>query len=168
MYVTHDQAEVMSLSDRIAVFMHGRLQQVGTPTEIYETPATPEVAGFIGRCNLLEGRVDSTEGETVQVELGKTGQRLRVAGVCSAGSSATVGLRSERITLTDRADAPHDGAVNVLRARIEQCSYTGARFEYELSVGGLRVHAESPVRHTDGEINLIIRPDDCLLFPAQV
>ncbi|CAL9385483.1 Trehalose import ATP-binding protein SugC [Streptomyces sp. enrichment culture] len=167
-YVTHDQVEAMSLSDRIAVFMHGRLQQVGTPTEIYETPATPEVAGFIGRCNLLEGRVDSTEGETVQVELGETGQRLRVAGVCSAGSSATVGLRSERITLTDRADAPHDGAVNVLRARIEQCSYTGARFEYELSVGGLRVHAESPVRHTDGEINLIIRPDDCLLFPAQV
>ncbi|MFE1142776.1 TOBE domain-containing protein [Streptomyces rochei] len=79
-----------------------------------------------------------------------------------------MGLRSERITLTDRADAPHDGAVNVLRARIEQCSYTGARFEYELSVGDLRVHAESPVRHTDGEINLIIRPDDCLLFPAQV
>ncbi|MER7775874.1 ABC transporter ATP-binding protein [Streptomyces sp. NPDC096191] len=167
-YVTHDQVEAMSLSDRIAVFMHGRLQQVGTPTEIYETPATPEVAGFIGRCNLLEGRVGSTEGGTVQVELGQTGQHLRVAGACSAGSSATVGLRSERITLTDRADAPHDGAVNVLRARIEQCSYTGARFEYELSIGDVRVHAESPVRHTDGEINLIIRPDDCLLFPAQV
>ncbi|MFH8706428.1 ABC transporter ATP-binding protein [Streptomyces rubrogriseus] len=167
-YVTHDQVEAMSLSDRIAVFMHGRLQQVGTPTEIYETPATPEVAGFIGRCNLLEGRVGSTEGGTVQVELGETGQHLRVAGACSAGSSATVGLRSERITLTDRADAPHDGAVNVLRARIEQCSYTGARFEYELSIGDLRVHAESPVRHTDGEIDLIIRPDDCLLFPAQV
>ncbi|NEC36397.1 ABC transporter ATP-binding protein [Streptomyces rubrogriseus] len=167
-YVTHDQVEAMSLSDRIAVFMHGRLQQVGTPTEIYETPATPEVAGFIGRCNLLEGRVGSTEGGTVQVELGETGQHLRVAGACSAGSSATVGLRLERITLTDRADAPHDGAVNVLRARIEQCSYTGARFEYELSIGDLRVHAESPVRHTDGEIDLIIRPDDCLLFPAQV
>ncbi|MET9281595.1 ABC transporter ATP-binding protein [Streptomyces anthocyanicus] len=167
-YVTHDQVEAMSLSDRIAVFMHGRLQQVGTPTEIYETPATPEVAGFIGRCNLLEGRVGATEGGAVQVELGETGQHLRVAGACSAGSSATVGLRSERITLTDRADAPHDGAVNVLRARIEQCSYTGARFEYELSIGDVRVHAESPVRHTDGEINLIIRPDDCLLFPAQV
>ncbi|CAA16460.1 ABC transporter ATP-binding protein [Streptomyces violaceoruber] len=167
-YVTHDQVEAMSLSDRIAVFMHGHLQQVGTPTEIYETPATPEVAGFIGRCNLLEGRVGATEGGAVQVELGETGQRLRVAGACSAGSSATVGLRSERITLTDRADAPHDGAVNVLRARIEQCSYTGARFEYELSIGDVRVHAESPVRHTDGEINLIIRPDDCLLFPAQV
>ncbi|MFF0589241.1 TOBE domain-containing protein [Streptomyces sp. NPDC003781] len=90
-----------------------------------------------------------------------------MAEVC-AGSSATVGLRSERITLTDRADAPHDGAVNVLRARIEQCSYTGARFEHELSVGDLRVHAESPVQHTDGEIDLIIRPDDCLPFPAQV
>ncbi|MEU0303116.1 ABC transporter ATP-binding protein [Streptomyces sp. NPDC006175] len=167
-YVTHDQVEAMSLSDRIAVFMHGRLQQVGTPTEIYETPATPEVAGFIGRCNLLEGRVGSSEGGTVQVELGGSGQCLRVAGTGSEGASATVGLRSERITLTERADAPHDGAVNVLRARIEQCSYTGARFEYELSVGGLRVHAESPVRHADGEITLLIRPEDCLLYPAAV
>ncbi|MFE6630661.1 TOBE domain-containing protein [Streptomyces rochei] len=147
--------------------VHARSPPAGghTPTEIYETPATPEVAGFIGRCNLLEGRVDSTEGGPVQTELGETGQPLRVARVCSAGSSATVGLRSERITLTDRADAPHDGAVNVLRARIEQCSYTGARFEYELSVGGLRVHAERPARHTEGETNLIIRPNDCLLAP---
>ncbi|MEW1999066.1 ABC transporter ATP-binding protein [Streptomyces coelicoflavus] len=167
-YVTHDQVEAMSLSDRIAVFMHGRLQQVGTPTEIYETPATPEVAGFIGRCNLLEGRVDSAEEGTVQVELGTTGQRLKVTGTGSAGTSATVGLRSERTTLTDRVDAPHDGGVNVLRARIEQCSYTGARFEYELSLGDLRVHAESPVQHTGREINLLIRPDDCLLYPETV
>ncbi len=90
-FVTHDQAEVMSLSDRIAVFMHGHLQHVGTPTETYEPPATPEVAGFISRCNLLEGRVDSTEGGPVQTELGETGQPWRVARVCSAGSSATVG-----------------------------------------------------------------------------
>ncbi|MFG3246250.1 TOBE domain-containing protein [Streptomyces sp. NPDC048187] len=148
--------------------MHGRLQQVGTPTEIYETPATPEVAGFIGRCNLLEGRVDSAEEGSVQVELGTTGQRLKVTGTGCAGTSATVGLRSERITLTDRVDAPHDGGVNVLRARIEQCSYTGARFEYELSLGDLRVHAESPVQHTSREINLLIRPDDCLLYPETV
>ncbi|UNZ18220.1 ABC transporter ATP-binding protein [Streptomyces sp. 891-h] len=165
-YVTHDQVEAMSLSDRIAVFMHGRLQQVGTPTEIYETPATPEVAGFIGRCNLLDGRVGAADGKVVSVELGSTGQHLKVAGTAPAGTSATVGLRSERITLAARADAPHDGAVNVLRAKVEQCSYTGARFEYELTVGDLRIHAESPVRHTDGDLSLLIRPEDCLLYPA--
>ncbi|MEV6589064.1 ABC transporter ATP-binding protein [Streptomyces acidicola] len=168
-YVTHDQIEAMSLSDRIAVFMHGRLQQVGTPTEIYETPATPEVAGFIGRCNLLEGRVDEApaDGRTVRVELGTTGQHLKVerSQDVREGQSATVGLRSERITLAGRADGAGDG-VNVLQAKIKQCSYTGARFEYELTLGDLSVHAESPVRHEGEEINLLIRPEDCLLYPA--
>ncbi|MGW3563863.1 ABC transporter ATP-binding protein [Streptomyces sp. NPDC000941] len=168
-YVTHDQIEAMSLSDRIAVFMHGRLQQVGTPTEIYETPATPEVAGFIGRCNLLEGRIDGApaEGKTVRVELGTTGRHLEVVrtqGV-KEGQSATVGLRSERITLAERADVAGDG-VNVLRAEIRQCSYTGARFEYQLAVGDLDIHAESSIRHEGHEINLLIRPEDCLLYPV--
>ncbi|MEU7467479.1 TOBE domain-containing protein [Streptomyces sp. NPDC044984] len=80
----------------------------------------------------------------------------------------TVGLRSERITLTDRAKPSHDGTVNILRARIDQCSYTGARFEYELSLGDLRIHTESPIQHTGREINLLIRPDDCLLYPETV
>ncbi|MFF7656657.1 ABC transporter ATP-binding protein [Streptomyces sp. NPDC007983] len=168
-YVTHDQIEAMSLSDRIAVFMHGRLQQVGTPTEIYETPATPEVAGFIGRCNLLDGRIDEApaEGRTIRVELGSTGQHLKVLRPdgARAGLDATIGLRSERITLTERADGADDG-VNVLRATIKQCFYTGARFEYQLSVGDLDLHAESPVRHTGQEINLLIHPEDCLLYPA--
>ncbi|MCL8012145.1 ABC transporter ATP-binding protein [Streptomyces sp. AS02] len=168
-YVTHDQIEAMSLSDRIAVFIHGRLQQVGTPREIYETPATPEVAGFIGRCNLLQGRVDEApaEGRTVRIRLGGTGQHLKVvrARDISEGQSATVGPRSERIALADRADVAGYG-VNVLRATIKQCSYTGARFDYQLTVGDLEVHAESPVRHQGEEINLMIRPEDCLLYPA--
>ncbi|MFB6672109.1 ABC transporter ATP-binding protein [Streptomyces sp. NPDC056390] len=168
-YVTHDQIEAMSLSDRIAVFMHGELQQIGTPTEVYETPATPQVAGFIGRCNLLDGRIDETpsDGRTVRVELGTTGRHLNVVRTkdVKAGQSATVGLRSERITLAARADAATDG-LNVLPAKIKQCSYTGARFEYELSVGGMDIHAEGPVRHQGDDINLLIRPEDCLLYPA--
>ncbi|NUP24292.1 MAG: TOBE domain-containing protein, partial [Streptomyces sp.] len=126
-------------------------------------------AGFIGRCNLLEGRVDEApaEGRTVRVRLGTTGQHLRVVrtGDVGEGRSATVGLRSERIALADRADVAGDG-VNVLRAKIKQCSYTGARFEYALCVDGLDLTAESPIRHEGEEINLLIRPEDCLLYPA--
>ncbi|MFE9727896.1 ABC transporter ATP-binding protein [Streptomyces sp. NPDC005794] len=172
-YVTHDQVEAMSLSDRIAVFMHGRLQQVGTPSEIYETPATPEVAGFIGRCNLLEGVIDDDTAAghgTVRVQLGSTGQNLAVTThnkAAAPGTAVTVGLRSERITLTSHADVrPEDTTVNVLKATIEQCSYTGARFEYQLAIGDLRIHAESAERHTGHEINLLIRPQDCLLYPG--
>ncbi|MGY0490010.1 aconitase family protein [Streptomyces sp. WG-D5] len=104
---------------------------------------------------------------TVSVELGTTGRQLKVVrtkGVRS-GRQVTVGLRSERITLAAHVDAPTDG-VNVLSARIEQCSYTGARFEYELSVDGLRLRAESPVRHEGDTLNLLIRPEDCLLYPS--
>ncbi|WP_320775964.1 ABC transporter ATP-binding protein [Streptomyces sp. CRN 30] len=169
-YVTHDQIEAMSLSDRIAVFMNGRLQQVGTPTEIYETPATPDVAGFIGRCNLLGGHVAETPGDggNVRVRLGTSEQYLdvRYADVVEKGQPATVGLRSERIALADRADPTADDGVNVLRARITERSYTGARFEYQIQLGELTVQAESPVRYTDQEINLVVRPEDCLLYPT--
>ncbi|MDT0318642.1 ABC transporter ATP-binding protein [Streptomyces millisiae] len=168
-YVTHDQVEAMSLSDRVAVFMDGRMRQVGTPAEIYESPATPEVAGFIGRCNLLAGRVDPDPGDgtTVRVELTGSGQHLRVphtAGAgAAAGRTATVGLRSERITLAEHIDDAPSG-VNVLRAYITQRSYTGARFEYELTLGDLTLQAESAISYDAREINLLIRPEDCHLY----
>ncbi|MEB3962662.1 TOBE domain-containing protein [Streptomyces kunmingensis] len=71
-----------------------------------------------------------------------------------------------RITVTGRADRPSDDAINVLRAEVKQCSYTGARYEYELAVDDLLVTAESPVRHEDAEVNLLIRAEDCLVYPA--
>ncbi|MFI1727825.1 hypothetical protein ACH40E_00985 [Streptomyces acidicola] len=73
----------------------------------------------------------------------------------------------QRSARAQRADAAGDG-VNVLRAKIKQCSYTGARFEYQLAVGDLGIHAESTVRLEGEEINLLIRPEDCLLYPAAV
>jgi hypothetical protein len=121
---------------------------------------SPSRAGFIGPCNLLDGRVDEApaEGSTARVELGSTGHYLKAvrADGVREGPGATVGLRSERIPLTDRADVAHDD-VNVLRAKIKQCSCTGARFEYHLTIGGLDIRAESPVRHTGQEINLLTR-----------
>ncbi len=56
-FVTHDQEEALTMSDRIAVFSEGRIEQVGTPAEVYETPASPFVAGFVGTSNLISGEV---------------------------------------------------------------------------------------------------------------
>lgn len=134
--------------------MHGRLRQARTPAEIYELPAPPEVAGFTGRCDLLEGRVGSAGAGPVQVELGGTGRCSRVAGAGSAGVSATVGLRSARRCC--RCAAGEDRAVRVDRTRSE----------YEPGGGAPRVPSESPVRRTGGEIDLLIRPEDCLLYPV--
>jgi ABC-type sugar transport system ATPase subunit len=75
LYVTHDQAEAMTLSDRIAVVQRGRFEQVGTPGEVYETPATPFVAEFLGRTVSLEGKV-AKNGTSNWVDLVSNGARI--------------------------------------------------------------------------------------------
>ncbi len=133
-YVTHDQAEAMSLSDRIAVMNEGRLEQIGSPTEIYRRPATSFVADFIGRANFIKSRVLET-----------------------GGGGATYQLFDGRITLTDSPSnpEPNSEAVLVIRpeavrlntqgsgfaGKVEQGVYLGATMEYEIEVQGQRVSA---------------------------
>ena len=75
-YVTHDQTEALALSDRIAVLSHGRIEQIGTPAEIYERPASAFVAEFIGSSNMLRGRIVE-RGEAGTIVATETGLRLR-------------------------------------------------------------------------------------------
>ena len=90
-YVTHDQEEALTMSDRLAVFNHGRIEQVGTPAEVYERPATGFVAGFVGVSNVLEGAggardhgrgpgVHDPAGEDRSARAGRAGRRRRVLG----------------------------------------------------------------------------------------
>ena len=104
-FVTHDQGEALSMSDRIAVFNHGRIEQVGTPREIYEQPATAFVAGFVGTSNLLDG-------ERPQRLLGRGGaftvrpERIRlVAADAAASPTATIARRRHR-RATSSTSAP--------------------------------------------------------------
>ena len=77
-YVTHDQDEALALSDRIAVMCGGDMLQVADPHEIYESPATPEVAAFVGRCNFLRGKVEHRDGDSHQVRLDDSGDVVEV------------------------------------------------------------------------------------------
>lgn len=98
-FVTHDQEEALTMSDRIAVMTQGRVDQIGTPTEIYHRPATAFVAGFIGTANLLPVTVRSQDGDSVTVD-SHTGSQFKVpAGgrQHSAGTEATVMVRPERL-----------------------------------------------------------------------
>jgi putative spermidine/putrescine transport system ATP-binding protein len=99
-FVTHDQGEALTMSDRIAVFNHGRIEQVGTPVEIYDHPRTRFVAEFIGETNLVEGTVDSVEGGRANVLL-PDGSRLLVetSGTLRPRQPVTVSIRPERIHL---------------------------------------------------------------------
>ncbi|MGH3412072.1 MAG: ABC transporter ATP-binding protein [Marmoricola sp.] len=156
-YVTHDQTEALSLSDRIAVMREGKMLQVGTPEEIYEQPASAGVADFVGRCNTLAGTVVDADADTVEVELDAGGHRLRLATRTAVGPRARVlvGVRSERFRLVGSPPAePHGG---VLPAEIVVRAYTGARYEYEVEVEGNRLFVESD-EMIDGDRVYVVVP----------
>jgi putative spermidine/putrescine transport system ATP-binding protein len=121
--VTHDQDEAMAMADRLVVMKDGRVQQTGTQEDLYERPATPFVAGFIGRSNLLP----CTMGDlgTVQAE----GTIIHLAGQYAGSGKGTLALRPERLTL-----GPADGPGNV-PAVVELASYLGAVHEHLVRIG---------------------------------
>ncbi|MBI5504230.1 MAG: ABC transporter ATP-binding protein [Deltaproteobacteria bacterium] len=108
-FVTHDQEEALTMSDRTAVMSEGRVEQVGTPEEIYHSPATVFVAGFIGTANLIPVRVVRSASARAEVELagGQQAQVPATAGTFSSGDRAVVMVRPERVKLS--AQRPENG-----------------------------------------------------------
>lgn len=116
-FVTHDQGEALTMSDRIAVMSQGVVEQIGTPAEIYRSPATLFVAGFIGSANLLPGTVTSTDGANlvVRLEIGSTVRVVRSGSENFAvGSKVSVMLRPERIHPANSIPADGEGLDGVL------------------------------------------------------
>jgi ABC-type Fe3+/spermidine/putrescine transport system ATPase subunit len=104
LYVTHDQEEALAISDRIAVMRAGRVEQIAGPREIYDRPATPFVASFVGTTNLLNGTIHSRDGDTADIEV--AGATLRLNGVPgNAGESVTLSLRPEALRLLAAGEA---------------------------------------------------------------
>jgi spermidine/putrescine ABC transporter ATP-binding subunit len=131
-YVTHDQEEALTMSDRVAVMRAGRVEQVGAPREIYETPATVFVAGFIGNTNLLAGH--SRGGAAVECG----GVTIATAAAApAAGATVTVAVRPERIRLD--GSGPLD---NEVTATVAHVVYQGETVRYVLAAeGGLQLQA---------------------------
>jgi spermidine/putrescine transport system ATP-binding protein len=148
-YVTHDQGEALAMSDRVAVMDGGHLLQVGPPMEIYERPRTRFVANFIGDANLIDGIVDSLNGDTVAVRAGSVTVHARRQGWERPGHPVTVCVRPERVRIDSRGPgagpgvpgAPRGGA---LPGRVEDRAFTGSLVKYRLAVAGLRLHAAVP------------------------
>ncbi|WP_422367391.1 ABC transporter ATP-binding protein [Pelagibius sp.] len=132
-YVTHDQSEALTMSDRIAVFKDGVILQIGSPHEIYEQPNCSFVANFIGETNNFSGSVRSTNGNHCDVEL-HCGGLVRGVNVCGAGVGDEVNLavRPERIQI-DRTD---DCSLGSVRAVVEGTIYHGDHLRYELGIAG--------------------------------
>jgi iron(III) transport system ATP-binding protein len=124
-YVTHDQTEAMALSDRIVVMRAGRIEQIGTPVEIYGRPATRFVADFVGRVNFLPAE-PAGDGH-VRVRLGGAAVRLAAAGMAGAGPWLAV-LRPEGVGLGRAEGAPPDAP----RGRVRRAAFLGPAAEYEV------------------------------------
>jgi iron(III) transport system ATP-binding protein len=148
LYVTHDQEEAMALSDRIVVMRSGRILQIGRPEEIYQRPASAEVAAFFGSPNLLEATVSECRSD------GNGGFRLRVegrgwGGLCragerfEAGSAALILVRPENAALGPAGEAGGEGRI-VWPGRIANAIFRGARRSITVDVDGSSVHVEAP------------------------
>jgi putative spermidine/putrescine transport system ATP-binding protein len=111
--VTHDQEEALTMSDRLAVFNHGQVEQVGSPAEVYERPATEFVAGFVGVSNLVTGAL---------------AQAL-------TGEPATFSVRPEKIRLAEPGSAPPPGACQA-EGRIREVVYLGVHTRYRVELDG--------------------------------
>ncbi len=123
--VTHDQTEAMSMADRLVVMRDGHVQQVGTQEDLYERPASPFVATFIGRSNLLSGRL--VDASVARLD---DGAELRLASAYAPGAACVVALRPERISLRPAAEAPHPQASGT----VTLASHLGAVAEYVVAL----------------------------------
>jgi ABC-type Fe3+/spermidine/putrescine transport system ATPase subunit len=160
LYVTHDQAEAMTLSDRIAVVNRGRFEQVGAPEEVYEKPATPFVAEFLGHTISFEGKVAKSETGCWIVFANGAG-RCALAGASTDaltdGAMARIFTRPEDVEIS----ASGGVAANQLMGTIEQVVYLGDRFEYHVKVAGVTLVLLAPKKqrfNTGEAVQLALDP----------
>ncbi|PND23799.1 ABC transporter ATP-binding protein [Sinorhizobium sp. M4_45] len=159
-FVTHDQVEALSMCDRVVVMRGGRVEQFGTPTEVYERPATAFVANFVGRTNCLKGRITS-EGT-----LTAAGQQLRSATTLAPGTVEIL-VRPHRIRMQETGEA-----ANKVQGTVSSITFIGDLVQYAVRVGDAEVVVEEATRRdrsplaVDDSVTLGWSAEDTLVYPA--
>jgi putative spermidine/putrescine transport system ATP-binding protein len=169
-YVTHDQSEALTMSDRVAVFESGRVVQIGTPDALYTAPMSAFVANFIGENNALLGTVERSDGGICSVALpGGARVLAQAVGIGAPGSQALVAVRPECIAVsTEGAQAE---ARNRLAGTVRDRIYLGDHLRLLVALDGdtivgVKVGAKA-ARPTGETVTLTWAPTDCRAFPAQ-
>jgi spermidine/putrescine transport system ATP-binding protein/putrescine transport system ATP-binding protein len=164
-FVTHDQEEALSMSDRIAVMSSGRVLQVAPPRVLYEAPNCREVADFIGQMNFFAAKLIARADGLTRVDLGPLGQTSLAV---SADGEILVALRPEKIAISTQAQA------NSVQGSVASVAYLGERSHYAISVSGLDEpvfvagqNAAQASRHAPGDVvYLSWSPADLVVLPA--
>ena len=118
-YITHDQSEALAMSDRIAVMSAGVLQQVGAPRELYDNPATPFVASFVGETNAISGKITSLDGGIATLETGLGVLRGRAGPGASVGATGKIYVRPEALV-------PGTSGDHIINATVARIDFEGA------------------------------------------
>lgn len=152
-YVTHDQAEALALSDRVAVMHAGRIEQVGTPDEIYDQPQSRFVADFIGLSDFLEGKIAEVDKIEEAAVVMVDGLQVRVSSPVemSVGQAVLLFVRPNDI---DLLPASHAAGANVYDANVARMTYLGDRTDYRIAICDgpeVRVQTDGKVRFEEGE-----------------
>jgi ABC-type Fe3+/spermidine/putrescine transport system ATPase subunit len=177
-YVTHDQEEALVMSDRIAVFNHGRIEQLGSPSDLYDRPATPFVADFLGESNFIPATVVAVDID--RLRLRHNGAELVARGgvAVADGDRVTVTVRPEK-TLVLPVEAPASeliGRENWVRGTIAEVIYLGESRKYLVQLPGgviliARQQATSidmPQLQPEQEVVVGWHSSDCVVLPSQL
>ena len=176
-FVTHDQIEALSLSDRIAIMKFGVLEQVGTPEDVYYRPATPFVRDFLGKTFLLPGQVSAVADPQVSVEIQgmnagplilPQGRGMAAAnGHAAIGQRVMIAIRPEQVSIVGTSA---DGRPNTIQAELEAVHFLGDRYEYTVHIGSESRVLVSPaareVKRGD-RICLELKPEGVTLWPRE-
>lgn len=168
-FVTHDQEEALSISDRVAVLDQGVIQQVGTPMELYDSPANRFIASFVGTINMLQGTLEQADGAMVFRSdiLGP----IRFAAAVASPGPAEIALRPHAIHLAAR-DAAGDARFVWVEGRVEQREFLGEFVRYTLRIGHAELTADQPHYTADpgfapgATVRVGFNPAQAKLLPA--
>jgi ABC-type Fe3+/spermidine/putrescine transport system ATPase subunit len=152
-FVTHDQEEALTMSDRIAVMANGRNLQIDTPSRLYEAPRSREVAAFIGDMNFFDAQVLAADSDNATVDAGPLGRITASVGelAFSAGDRALVAIRPEKLSL---AGERHEAEGNAIEGILDNVTYLGDRSHFYVRVDGIErpiaVSAQNMSRALEG------------------
>ncbi|WP_084517402.1 ABC transporter ATP-binding protein [Microtetraspora niveoalba] len=172
-FVTHDQEEALSMSDRVAVMLDGRIEQIADPYTVYERPATAFVAGFIGQQNFFDGTV-ADAGRAIEIDGGTVLPAEPVTIHGSGAAAVRVAVRPEAVTVAEAAPAGPDGSANALPGAVAAVSLLGDVLQYVVHAdAGHELLARVPRRQAGrlaegARVWCSWAPSDVHVFPAEV
>jgi iron(III) transport system ATP-binding protein len=171
-YVTHDQAEALALSHEIAVMNEGRVVQIGSPRQIYETPTNQFVADFVGSTNFIGGTVTTMDGGsglcTVHSAIGSI--KAQASEGVAKDKAVVVSVRPEDVELSE-PEPPASGEDNIIKGTVAAKDFLGEYLDFHVKVGDvvLQARAHPSLRTPTGDpIYLRMKSDKCVAIPTDM